>query len=310
MTLPGPVVITGGAGSSGRLLVRRLVTRGEQIHVVDRNASESGNDGAHVHRVDVRKRGFEEVLRTVCPWAVVHLARVHRLQADAAERHRVNFEGTVHVFDSAVATGVKKIVFPSRHTVYGALPDQPQFLTEDHPPSAGRTYPEIQDLVAADLYASARLWRHPEVDVVVLRPVNIVGPTVENLFCRYLCARRVFTVAGFDPLYQVLHEEDFASAVELALAPGLRGVFNVASTDTVPLHVIVEESGAPRVPVPEPMIRALRGRLGFSRIPAGAIDYLKYPCTVDGSQFAAATGFAAAHDLETTLQSLRLRRGR
>ena len=299
------VVITGGAGASGRLLAARLLAGGHELHLVDRAAPTAVLDGVIYHRADVRKRGFEDALRKVKPDALVHLARLHRLQADAAERHRVNFEGTVRVFEVARSAGVRKLVFPSRHTVYGALPDQPQFLTEEHPPSAGRTYPEIQDLVAADLYASGQLWRHPELEVVVLRPVNVVGPTVKNLFCHYLSQERVFTVAGFDPPYQVIHEDDLSHALELALAPGLRGVFNVAGPDTVPLHVIVEESGAARVPVPEPLIRWLGGRLGFASVPRGAIDYLKYPCTVDGGAFVAKTGFSLRHGLGDTLRSLR-----
>ena len=305
MSAPQTVVITGAAGSSGRLLAVRLASCGYRVHAVDRQHATGLPEGVTFHRIDVRKRGFEDVLRKLDDFALIHLARLHRFEADAAERHRVNFEGTVRVFDIATAARAKKLVFPSRHTVYGALPDQPQFLTEEHPPAAGRTYPEIQDLVSADLYASGQLWRHPEVEIVVLRPVNIVGPSVDNLFCRYLGHARVFSVAGFDPLYQVLHEDDFARALELSLEPGVRGVFNVVGPEPVPLHVVIEESGARRVAVPEPLIRLLGGRAGFARVPRGAIDYLKYPCTVDGSAFAEATGYAPSVGLEQTLRSMR-----
>lgn len=297
------VVITGGAGGGGRLLAQRLLDAGYRVHTVDKNPARLPEAVTH-HRVDVRKRGFDDVLRRVRPWGVVHLARLHRLDATSEERHRVNFEGTVHVFEVAVAAGVRKIVFPSRHTIYGALPDQPLFLSEDHPPAAGRTYPEVQDLVAADLYASAQLWKQLDREVVVLRPVNILGPNTENLFCRYLRQRRVFTVAGFDPLYQVLHEEDFVTALRASLEPGVRGVFNVAGHEPVPLHVVVEQSGALRVPLPESLIGIFGGRLGFARVPKGAVDYLKFACTVDATAFQQATGFAPEISLADTLTSV------
>ncbi|MEZ4221363.1 MAG: NAD-dependent epimerase/dehydratase family protein [Polyangiaceae bacterium] len=297
------VVITGGAGGSGKLLAVRLLAEGWEVHCVDKKRG-SWPEGITGHQLDVRKRGFDDVLRRVHPWAVVHLARLHRLDASSEERHRVNFEGTVHVFEMAVAAGVEKIVFPSRHTIYGALPDQPLFLTEDHPPAAGRTYPEIQDLVAADLYATAQLWRHMGREVVVLRPVNLVGPNMDNLFCRYLRQPRVFTVAGFDPLYQVLHEADFTAALALSLAPGLRGVFNVAGHEPVPLHVVVEHAGGVRFPLPEPLIELVGGRLGFPRVPRGAVDYLKFACTVDGSHFQQTTGFSPIKTLTETLDSM------
>jgi len=303
------VVVTGAAGSIGRLSVEHLARRGFEVHAVDRKPVERLPKGVVPHVADIRKRSFDDVLRKLHPHAVLHLARERRFSVPAAERYRVNFEGTTRVFELALAAGVKKVVFPSRHTVYGALPDNPAFMREEHPPTAGRTFPEIQDLVAADLFASAMLWRNPETEVVVLRPVNVLGPTVNTLFSSYLAPKRVFTVAGYDPVQQVLHEDDLAVAFEYALEPGLKGVFNVAGPGEVPLHVVVEESGATRVPLPEPVIQLVRGRLGFARIPQGALDFLKFPCTVDGSRFVKATGFAARNNLRETLRSMRGRRG-
>jgi UDP-glucose 4-epimerase len=302
------VVVTGGAGSLGRLAIERLARRGLSVHAVDKKKLERPPAGVEVHVADIRKRGFDDVLKKVRPDAVLHLARVRSFNAPAAERYRVNFEGTTRLFELCMDQGVKKIVFPSRHTVYGALADNPAFLSEEHPPTAGRTFPEIHDLVSADLYASGMLWRHPALEVVVLRPVNVLGPSVNTLFSRYLGSERVFTIAGFDPVHQVLHEDDLAQAFELALRPGLKGVFNVTGPGEVPLHVVVEESGAKRFPIPEPLVKLLAGRLGFARIPQGAIDFLKYPCTVDGRRFAEATGFEPAHNLRETLRSMRARR--
>ncbi len=304
------VMVTGGAGSIGGSVVRHLAEAGHSVHAVDRRAATDLPSGVVFHQADIRKRSFEDVLKRVRPFALVHGARVKSFQVPASERHKVNFEGAVRVFELAAATGVHKLVFPSRHSVYGALPDHPHFLSEDHPPSAGRTFPEIQDLVAADLYACGLLWRKPELETVVLRPVNVLGPSVSTLFSSYLSSERVFTIAGYDPLYQVLHEADLALAIELALRPGVKGVFNVSGPGEVPLHVIVEESGARRVPVPEPVVRLIQGRLGFARVPRGAVDFLKFPCTVDGRRFREQTGFSPRHGLIETLRSVRARRSR
>jgi UDP-glucose 4-epimerase len=304
------VMVTGGGGSIGGLAVEQLARAGFEVHAVDRREDRRFGSDVVFHRADVKKRSFEDVLKKVRPWALVHHARVRSFEVDAAERHRTNFEGTVHALESALRSGVEKIVFPSRHTVYGALPDHPQFLTEDHPPSAGRTFPEIQDLVAADLYVCGMLWRYPGAEIVVLRPVNVLGPTVTTLFSSYLSTNRVFTIAGYDPITQLLHEADLALAVELSLAPGLKGVFNVTGPGELPLHVIVEASGARRVPIPEPLVRLTQGRLGFARVPRGALDFLKFPCTVDGRRFVEATGFSPRHTLEDTLRAMRRRRAR
>ncbi len=113
------------------------------------------------------------------------------------------------------------------------------------------------------------LWRHPEVETVLLRPVNVLGPSVRTLLNRYLGRRRVFTVLGFDPIQQVLHEDDLGLAFEHALVSGVRGVFNVTGPGEVPLHVLIEEAGATAVPLPEAFIDLVKGRLGFPLDPQG-----------------------------------------
>jgi UDP-glucose 4-epimerase len=298
------VVVTGASGSFGRVAVRWLASRGHEVTAVDLHEGAPLPKNVARHKLDVRKRGFEELVRKVRPDALIHLAMVRRFGRGAEERHKINFEGTAKVFEVGRHNGVRKMIFVSRSTVYGALPDQPQFVTEEHPPAAGRTFPEIQDLIAADLYVSGMLWRHPETETVLLRPVNVLGPTVRTLLNRYLGRSRAFTVLGFDPIQQVIHEDDLGLAFEHAIEPGVRGIYNVTGPGEVPLHVMIEEAGARSVALPETVIGLIKGRLGFPEIPKGAVEYLKYPCTVDGKRFREATGFAPAHGLVETLRSV------
>jgi len=298
------VVVTGASGSFGRVAVRWLAGQGHRVHAVDLHDGGDLRSDVTLHRLDVRKRGFEDLVRRVHPRAIVHLAMIRRFGFGAQERHRINFEGTAKVFEVGRRHAVPKMVFSSRATVYGALADQPQFVTEEHPPSAGRTFPEMSDLIAADLYVSQMLWRHPEVETVLLRPVNVLGPTVQTLLNRYLGRPRVFTVLGYDPMQQVLHEDDLGLAFEHALTEGVRGVFNVTGPGEVPLSVLIEEAGADAIPIPQTLIGLLKGRLGFPLIPRGAVEYLKFPCTVDGARFRDETGFSPRHDLVATLRSV------
>jgi UDP-glucose 4-epimerase len=95
-------------------------------------------------------------------------------------------------------------------------------------------------------------------------------------------------------MMQFIHEEDLARAILLAVERKLRGVFNVAGSGAVPLHVAIQEVGARQVPLPEIVIRPLVRRLfrlGLYPLPSGAIDFIKYPCTVNDRRFVAATGF-------------------
>jgi len=203
---------------------------------------------------------------------------------------------------------VKRIVVLSSSYVYGALADNPYYVDEDYPLNVSRTYPEIRDLAEVDTLATAFLWRHPEVVTTILRPVNTLGYYTHSTIGGYLRRRYVPTIMGFNPMMQFIHEEDVAEAVALALQTGAHGVFNVAGPGAVPLKVAIRETAGTAVPIPESVARALFSRLfrlGLFPTPSGALDFLKYPCTVDGGAFERATGFTPLFSLEDIFASVR-----
>jgi UDP-glucose 4-epimerase len=200
-----------------------------------------------------------------------------------------------------VAYGVKRCVFVGRHTYYGAAADSPLYHREEDPPMAVTTFPELADLVAADLYAGTALWRHPTLDTLVLRCCYTLGPALHGTLASFLRGKRVPTVLGFDPLFQFMHEDDLAAAIALTLDRGDRGVYNVAGPQPLPLSQIIRQTGRTPMPIPEPLFRLALGRFGLPRLPPGALSHIKFPVVVDDGPFRQATGFAPAFDEDATL---------
>jgi UDP-glucose 4-epimerase len=301
------VLITGISGGQGRLLTRRLLENYE-VCGVDRTPWEGHPRGVEIHVVDLRKKKFEDVIRTEMPTAIVHMGFVRHFRAGQDVRHDVNVRGTKQLLDHCVHHGVQKLVVLSSSYVYGAFPENPYYMDEDSPLSASRSYPEIRDLVEVDTLASAYLWRYPHIRTCVLRPVNVLGYYVHSMIGQYLGEKRVPTAMGFDPMLQFIHEEDLSEAIALALEHNLQGVFNVTGPGEVPLHTAIRETGGSAFPVPEPVMRPLFDRLfrwGLIPYPPGAIDFLKYPITISGSRFVDATGFSCLFGLEEIFQSVR-----
>ena len=301
------VLITGISGGQGRLLARRLLESYE-VCGVDRVAWEGHPREIAVHSVDLRKKRFEDVIRTELPTAVVHMGFIRHFRAGESVRHDVNVRGTKQLLDHCVNHGVQALVVLSSSYVYGAFPENPYYMNEDSPLSASRSYPEIRDLVEVDTLASAFLWRYPHIRTCVLRPVNVLGYYVHSMIGQYLREARIPTVMGFDPMMQFIHEEDLSEAIALALEHGLQGVFNVTGPGEVPLHTAIRETGGTALPIPEPIIRPLFERLfrwGLLPYPPVAIDYLKYPITVSGDRFVDATNFRPLFSLQEIFQSLR-----
>jgi UDP-glucose 4-epimerase len=209
------------------------------------------------------------------------------------------------VFDHCAHYGAKRCIFVGRHTYYGAAADSSLYHGEEDPPFAMTTFPELADLVAADLYAGSALWRYPELDTCVLRVSYTLGPSVSGTLATFIGGKRTPMVLGFDPLFQFMHEDDAADAICVALEKQLRGVFNVAGPQPMPLSTLIRTAGRRPVPVPEILLRAVFGRFGLPALPPGAVAHLKYPVVIDDSSFRAKTGFNHKYDEDQTIAAFR-----
>jgi len=297
------VLIPGAAGAIARKVALRLKDEGADVVGVDRRPWPDAP--IEFHEVDVRKRGAEDVFRKTRPQAVVHMATVTSLAVPGEERYQINLGGTRAVFEYARAYGVEHCVFVGRHTFYGAGPDSPLFHGEDDPPLELNRFPELADLVAADLFAATALWRFPELATTVLRLVYTLGPTGHGTLASFLRGGRVPTVLGYDPLFQFLHEDDVVHAIILTLSKRLRGVFNVAGPQPLPLSRVAREAGRSLLHLPEFVMSAMLGRFGLPNLPTGALTHLKYPVVVDARHFREATGFQHAYDELATIHAFR-----
>lgn len=297
------VLLAGASGAIARRLGARLMDEGHEVIGIDRRPWR--NAPIEFHEVDIRKRAAEDVFRKARPNAVVHMATVTSLLLSGEERYRINLGGTRAVFEYSRAVGVEHCVFVGRHTFYGAESDAPLFHLEDEPPFALNHFPELADLVAADLYAATALWRFPDLATTVLRVCYTLGPAGHGTLASFLQGKRVPMVLGFDPLFQFLHEDDLVAALALTLAKRPRGVFNVAGPQALPLSRVISGAGRTPVPLPEVVIRAMLGRFGLPKLPPGAVSHVKYPVVVDASAFREQTGFRHRYDEIETLRAFR-----
>ncbi len=304
------VLITGIAGAQARLLAARL-SGVVEVCGVDTVPWSGPGFGLRVHRVDLRKRKFEDVMRTERPDAVVHMGFVRHFEAGERMRHDVNVRGTKHLLDHCVKYGVDRLVVVSSSAVYGAFAENAFAMDEGFPLSASRSYPEIRDQVEVDTLASGFLWQHPEVRTSVLRSVNVLGPHSRTMMATYLRLPRIPTVAGYDPMMQLMAEDDLSEALVLALEHRLQGVFNVAGSGELPLHTVIRESGGVAWPIPLPFARTICKRFfdwGIWSYPPGVVDYLRFPLSVSGKRFSEATGFSPRVSLREMLSAMRAAR--
>lgn len=300
------VLITGISGNLGRVLAKHL-HRSERVVGLDRRPFPGAPKDLEVFLLDIRKRKVEDVFRRGEIKALIHMAIVHDPRLPQAEHHSFNVVGTKAVLECAAKYGVQKVVVLSSTNVYGPQPENDNFLTEESPLLGSQRFPEIRDLVEVDMYAQQYMWKHPQVETVIVRPVHIVGPTVRNAPATYLRLSRPWTLAGFDPMVQLIHEEDTARALALAIKPGVRGVYNVVGPGELPLNAVLRELGRAPIPVPHLIARPLLTKLFRYRLagfPSAELDHLQFLCTVDGSRAERDLGFRPSYTLRETIRSV------
>jgi UDP-glucose 4-epimerase len=274
---------------------------------IDRREFADGPPDLAHNRLDIRRKACRDVFRREPARAVVHLGVMHDPRMSAETRHTWNVEGFGRVLEYVASLRIPKLVLLSSAAVYGARPDNAQFLLEDAPLLASGRVSDIRDLVELDMLAQTFFWRAPECETVILRPSFIVGE-VHNEIYSYFRLPITPRLLGFDPMMQFVHEADVVQALRLALRPGVRGIFNIGGPGVLPLSQVIERVGRPAAPVPHFLARGLLDRLwrlGITDFPGREIDYLRYVCMVDDRRARRELGYAPRKNLEETVSAIR-----
>jgi UDP-glucose 4-epimerase len=301
----GPVVVTGICGRLGKGVARVLHRERPVIGVDRRPFPDKPKDVEH-RQIDVRRKKLKDVFRHGDVQAVVHLGVMHDPRASAAEHHSWNVAAFAKLLEYVSQFHVPKVVVLSSADVYGPQPENPQFLSEESPLLGGARFGEMRDLIEVDMLAQSFFWKHPETETVILRPVHILG-RVRNAASNYLRLDAIPTLMGFDPMVQVIHESDVVSALRLALTPGLRGIYNVAGPDPLPLSRVIKLLGRPHIPVPYSMAKLTLQRLWSLRLssfPVPELDHIRYVCMVDDSRARKDLGFVPSKSIGETVRSV------
>jgi UDP-glucose 4-epimerase len=273
---------------------------------IDRREFEGRPKDIQHYCFDIRRKKTQDVFRQQKFAAVVHLGVMHDPRASQAEHHSWNVAGFQRLLEFVAQYDVPKLVVLSSANVYGPRPDNPQFLPEDAPLLGGAAFSEIRDLIEVDMLAQSFFWKHPQTETVILRPVHILGG-VRNAPSNYLRLTVIPTLLGFDPMVQVIHQDDVVSAIEKALLPGSRGIFNLAGPPPLPLSRVIGLTGRTRITIPHFVAQSAVQRLWRYRatsFPAPEIDHIRYVCMVDDKRAREVLGYSPAHDVHETVRAV------
>lgn len=244
-----------------------------------------------IYSFSYSRGNFEKLFRDIAIDVVYHLGRMSHVSANPkailARRLDLNVMGTKRILDLALKSKVKKIIVLSTFHVYGAFPDNPALLHEDAPLRASFRHPELRDVVEMDQLTTTWMWQHKdEIETVVLRPCNIVGPKIKNAISTYLSTNFVPVGIDYNPMMQFIHELDMARVLTRCAETVPTGIYNIAPTDFIPIREAFKTVGKIGVPVPLSVVSAVASFINqnLRSIPDYLIDYLRFSCTISGDQ--------------------------
>lgn len=259
------------------------------------------------HTLDLTTPGADrelaDVFLTEGVGTVFHLAILSTPTHHKEMAHELETIGTHYVLHAAAEARVRHMVCLSSAMCYGARPDNPAFLTEDHPlrPPPARA---LKDKADADAQARKLAEEHDGITVAVAR-LGAMAPTARDHFWTRLFTRRVVpAVLGYDPLMQLLHPDDAVDALIGLWRSRAGGAFNVVGRGHLPLSHMLTRLGRAPFYVPAGLGKSLVSALWQAQLiemPHHYLDFLRWPWLCDDGRLRKTTGFTPAHDLGTVL---------
>ncbi len=308
------VALTGATGGLGTLLLPRLEADPSVERILALDIAQPAGVGpkTEYRRVDLTRQDAESTVREALTEegidTLFHLAFVFGRVRDASFAHELEVAGSASVMTAASGAQVKKLIVPSLTALYGARQSHPALLREDAPLSGCPGSRFINDKVEVEEQLEEFRAGHPGTQVLVLRFAPIVGPSIDNPITRILRSPLVPTLLGFDPLLQLVHEDDAADALMRALHASASGVFNVVGDGVMSLSGMIRRAGGHVVPLPTPIAGALLSAMnlyGGAGVPVTLLDYLHYSWVADGQRAQTELGFTPRFHTREAVEALR-----
>ncbi len=223
--MSGPVLISGGAGSVGRILVSRLRQDGHAVRVFDlpqmNYAGLEGVAGIEVIKGDITD--VDTVQRAVDGVeAVIHLAAIlpPASERDRAKTFAVNVDGTTRLVRALERLAPQAVlVFSSSVSTYGDT-------SQESPPVRVSHAQRAIDVYAESKIAGEQVLRDSRASWVILRIAGIAVPAFQEppAVWPFMPDQRV----------ELVHRDDVVTAIYRATtAAGAHGrVFNIAGGRT------------------------------------------------------------------------------
>jgi len=302
--------ITGSFGYIGKRLLARLAETDTFERIICTDVLAEPNilpQAFEYHNCDIRDGDrLYQIFKESGITTVIHLAFIAHPTHDPGFEYDVDVNGTANVIEACQKLRVKKLVVASSDCAYGFFEGTPDYLTETAPVRSTPGFPYSENKAKIENMLSDFAKQNQDCSVVTLRPCMVMGPNADNTTSQSMKQPVRIGIRGYDPIMQLVHEDDTAEAFYLAATREVSGAFNLAADEGLRYSELAKELGKLFFSIPAWLIYPLVEMLYRLRLlPFGKaqLDYIRYPLSMDVRKIQTGLGFKPRYTSRQTLQS-------
>jgi len=264
----------------------------DKIIGIDYQPWKGGFSKVQFYKTDIRNASIFNILQDVD--IVYHFAFIVSEINDKQEAIDININGSQNIFEACVRNKVRKVIYASSATVYGANADNPIGIKEDHPLSLNKDSYYNTSKVKVEKFVIAYFSYHPDIILTVLRTALLIGPNMDNMFSK-LYSLPVIALAMGRTIYQhYIHEVDLGEALYLTYRKDLPGIYNVGADNAVPARWAWKMAGVRVIPLPSPILKWVANigyKMGILPASSGWASLSEYTVFPSSEKFKQASGW-------------------
>jgi UDP-glucose 4-epimerase len=302
-------LITGGSGYIGSRLTELLIQdEANEVLNLDIRAPAVPRSRTRFVHMDIRDPGIARLIADERPDALVHLAFVLNPIRDERTMYDIDVNGTANVLEAASRAGVSHLLVASSTTAYGAWPDNPVPIPEEHPVRGLPGYAYARDKTEIDRLCQLWAAQHPDATMTIVRPTIVFGPNVDNYIVRYWTNSPFMVLPdGKDADWQFVHEDDVVDAMSRLLAERRAGIYNLTGDGTIKLSEAARIAGLKVRKMPLKLYRRIASaswklRLPNVEAPPGQIEFVLHPWIASNEKLKADLGWTPRYTSRETFE--------
>ena len=311
------LLVTGGSGSLAQVVVKKIAKTSPQTSIITvdpRPKPRSFQKLKNVthYQTKYSRTSLEEIFSTHAFDSVIHLTRFSHLNINpffkAEKKLDLDILKTGQFLSLCSKKKIKQAILLSTFHVYGALPENPIFIDEEQPLQASVQFSELREVVEIDHAFSSWAWKHQNtINTQVLRPCHIVGQRMHNTISFYLKSYLAPVLMDFNPMIQMIHEEDMSSVMIACLMQPHTDIYNIAGNEVMSLKKIKETiHNKKSIQMPSFFLEWTTDKLPLFSLPKYLVNFIKYSSIIDTSKFKKHfPNFNFEYNFEAILQQLK-----